>query len=172
MTTIFRARSDLLRKVRGDLQRPHEHAAERVGFLLCRAASRGGEGLLILAADYHSVADEDYLRDESVGAMMGPAAIRKAMQRAYAGGSQDVSVFHVHTHGHQGLPGFSDIDDREGRRFVPDFFNAAPDMPHGMIVLSHDRAFGLCWRSKSSAPRIINRFASVGAPLDIWEIQE
>ena len=106
MTTIFRARSDLLRKVRGDLERPHEHAAERVGFLLCRAASLGSEGLLVLAADYHSVADEDYLRDESVGAMMGPAAIRKAMQRAYAGGAQDVSLFHVHMHGRRRPAGF------------------------------------------------------------------
>ena len=100
---------------------------------------------------------------------MGPAAIRKAMQRAYHGGAQDIGLFHVHMHEHSGFPGFSRIDLTEYMKFVPDFFNAVPLMPHGAIVLSHDRAIGLCWAKRESKPHPIDRFVSVGAPLYAWE---
>lgn len=168
MTTIFRARGDMLKVVRDDLERQHPFAAERVGFFLCRAGRLTDDGLLILAAAYKPVADDDYLPDDSVGAMMGPAAIRKAMQCAYAAGAEDISLFHVHMHGHSGLPGFSRVDVDEGKKFVPDFFNVAPLMPHGIIVLSHDRAVGLCWRGQSRDPTLIDRFAQVGAPMRMW----
>jgi hypothetical protein len=169
MTTIFRARSDLFNAVRDDLERPHRFAAERVGFFLCRAGRLSDDGLVVLAAAYHPVEDDDYLPDDSVGAMMGPAAIRKAMQRAYAAGAGDISLFHVHMHGHDGLPGFSRVDVDESKKFVPDFFNAAPLMPHGIVVLSHDRAIGLCWRGQTQHPTLIDRFAHVGAPMRLWE---
>jgi hypothetical protein len=169
MTTLFRAPANLLRDVRADLQRPHRFAAERVGFLLCRAGQLGSDGLVVLAADYHAVEDDDYLDDPRVGAMMGPAAIRKAMQRAYHGGAQDIGLFHVHMHEHRGLPGFSRVDLTEYMKFVPDFFNAVPLMPHGAIVLSHDLAIGLCWSKRESKPVRIDRFVSVGAPQCAWE---
>lgn len=169
MTTIFRACGDMLKMVRDDLERPHSFAAERVGFFLCRAGKLSGHGLIILAATYDPVDDEDYLPDDSVGAMMGPAAIRKALQRVYAGGAGDISLFHVHMHGHIGLPGFSRVDVTESKKFVPDFFNVAPLMPHGIIVLSYDRAVGLCWRGPREEPTMIDRFAHVGAPMRLWE---
>jgi hypothetical protein len=169
MRTYFRARGDLLESVRADLHRRHPFAAERVGFLLCRAGTLDDGGLLILGAAYHAVADDDYVRDDNVGAMMGPAAIRKAMQRAYNGGAQDIGLFHVHMHGHRGLPGFSKVDLSEYLKFVPDFFNAVPSMVHGAIVLSFDRAIGLCWPARGSGPVLIDRFASVGAPMRSWK---
>jgi hypothetical protein len=168
MTVIFRARDDLLADVRRDLQRPHPFAAERVGFLLCRAGGLAGGGVVVLAADYRAVEDDDYVDDRRVGAMMGPGAIRKAMQRAYNGGAQDVSLFHIHMHEHRGVPGFSRVDLTEAVKFVPDFFNAVPAMPHGAIVLSLDRAAGLCWPKRGAGPEPIGRFASVGAPLCVW----
>lgn len=168
MTIVFRARVDLLADVRRDLHRPHRFAAERVGFLLCRAGGLAGDGLVILGAGYHVVEDDDYVDDPRVGAMMGPGAIRKAMQRAYNGGAQDVSLFHVHMHEHRGVPGFSRVDLTESAKFVPDFFNAVPAMPHGAIVLSFDRAVGLCWPKRGTSPVPIHRFASVGAPLLAW----
>jgi hypothetical protein len=168
MTTIFRIRADLLAAVRTDLHRRHPFAAERVGFLLCRAGSLVENGIVVLAARYEPVADGDYLRDRRVGAMMGPAAIRKAMQCAYNGGAQDISLFHVHMHDHHGLPGLSPVDSRESRKFVPDFFNVAPSLPHGVIVLSRDKAVGLCWRSQLQAPVPIDQFVVVGAPLTFW----
>lgn len=170
MTTFFRAPGDLLDQVRHDLERPHGFAAERVGFFLCRAGHLAQNGLVILAAGYAAVDDADYIEDYSVGALMGPAAIRKALQLAYNRGLADISIFHVHMHDHHGPTGFSPVDDSESRRFVPDFFNVAPAMPHGTIVLSRDQAFGMCWRKRGQEPELIDRFASVGAPLRMWGI--
>jgi hypothetical protein len=169
MTTLFRARADLLDAVRADLHRPHRFAAERVGFLACRAARLAGNGLIILAATYDPVADDDYVEGHTVGAMMGPGAIRKAMQRAYNGGQGDISTFHVHMHECTGHPGFSRTDLTESAKFVPDFFNVAPAMPHGIVVFSRDRAAGLCWRAAGLEPTPIARFSVVGAPLHFWE---
>jgi len=166
---LFRAGGDLLESVRADLRRPHPFAAERVGFLLCRAGLLDCGGAVVLAAGYHAIEDGDYLEDPRVGAMMGPAAIRKAMQRAYNGGAQDIALFHVHMHDHLGLPGFSRVDVTESMKFVPDFFNAVPLMPHGAIVLSADRAIGLCWRARTVKPIPIDRFSTVGAPLRAWK---
>jgi hypothetical protein len=168
MSIIFRIPNALLATVRSDLHRRHQFAAERIGFLLCRAGGLSDNGVIVLAASYDPVADEDYLNDRRVGAMMGPAAIRKAMQRAYNGGKQDIGIFHVHIHNHVGLPAFSATDLRENKKFVPDFFNVAPFMPHGAIVLSRDKAVGFCWRSQRAQPLYIDQFTVVGAPLRMW----
>lgn len=161
MKNIFRAPSPLLHAVRNDLHRAHPFAAERVGFLSCRTAATD-DGLLVIAASYHPVADEDYIDDLSVGAMMGPAAIRKALQISLTSGA---SMFHIHMHEHRGLPRFSPTDLRENAKFVPDFFNVSPRVPHGAIVLSYDEMIGLCWLSKQSRPQAISLCSSVGAPI-------
>ena len=54
----------------------------------------------MLARDYRPVADDDYLPDPSVCAMMGPEAIRKALQWALR---DRVTLFHIHTHGGRGI---------------------------------------------------------------------
>lgn len=84
MKTAFRIDRTLLNRVHSDLDRKHAFAAERVGFIACRTARADG-GMLLLAQEYLAVADEDYEYDPdpAVGAMMGPAAIRKALQHAY-----------------------------------------------------------------------------------------
>jgi hypothetical protein len=176
MPMIFRMRGDLLHRIHIDLQRPHRFASERVGFILCRAGHLTNKGIVIMASDYQPVDDEDYLNLShvdglEVGATMGPAALRKALQIAYNNGGCDMSMFHVHHHNHLGMPGFSQVDDRESRRFVPDFFNIAPRVPHGAIVLSDDMAYGKCWTSKPSAPVEIDRFAVLGAPFRFWRRQ-
>ena len=77
----FKLTERLRDRIQHDLRRPHRHAAERVGFIACR----GGEdsrGLVIIAHDYLSVADDHYLRDRTVGAMMSSSAIRVALQHA------------------------------------------------------------------------------------------
>lgn len=167
MNVIFRAKNELFAHVRSDLKRRHAFAAERVGFLACQATRIDG-GLLILAASYDPVSDDDYLNDPRAAAMMGPSAIRKAMQKAYNGGAQNVSIFHIHMHEHRGLPGFSSIDLAESRKFVPDFFNVAPLMPHGAIVLSYDKAAGACWLAQDHEPVAIKHFEMVGAPMKSW----
>lgn len=161
MKIIFKITSALLFSVREDLARQHEFAAERVGFLACRVAALK-DGLVVLAQTYHEVADEDYLDDPSVGAMMGPSAIRKALQMAF---NDRVSMFHVHIHDHHGRPWFSRIDLAENAKFVPDFWNVRPEIPHGALVLSLDSAAGLCWTPGAKKPTRIMEFTVVGAPM-------
>src|SRR5882672_10469863 len=79
--TVFRATSTFMSDMRKDLMRPHAFAHERVGFITVRAAM-GAESLMMLAENYYPVADEDYLRDTSVGAMIGQEALRKALEIA------------------------------------------------------------------------------------------
>jgi hypothetical protein len=162
MKVVFKISEDLFCSVMEDLRRPHAFALERVGFLLCRPGDLPGGGVAIFAGAFHNVADEDYLDDQSAGAVMGPDAIRKALQLSYNKGA---SMFHVHIHEHQGKPSFSGIDRRETSLFVPDFWHVQPTFPHGAVVLSKDSAFGQCWIPGVVMPQEITDFVSVGAPI-------
>ena len=150
--------------MREDLLRPHEYAAERVGFIICGVGKVEPSGFVILAHSYCSVADEDYVDDPTVGAMMGPGAIRKAMQLAY---TNKVAMFHVHLHDHVGHPKPSSTDRRETAKFVPDFWNVRPEMPHGAVILSRDWLSGRCWYPGRSEPIEIADVTVVGARL-VW----
>jgi hypothetical protein len=162
MKVIFRITEELVRSVMEDLRRRHAFALERVGFLLCRPSDLPGKGLAIFAGEFHSVADEDYLDDHTAGAVMGPDAIRKALQVSY---NMNASMFHVHIHEHKGKPSFSGIDKRETSLFVPDFWHVQPALPHGAIVLSKDSAFGKCWIPDADSPQEITDFVSIGVPI-------
>lgn len=164
MNLRFKITSALLTTVRIDLRRPHAFAHERVGFISA-GLSAIDDDLLILAREYRPVLDEDYLRDPSVGAMMGPDAIRKAMQWALQSGA---ALFHVHTHGGRGLPGFSGVDLRENAKFVLDFLKVAPQCAHGAIVLSDTAARGQVWLGRDRPHAFIEHFTEVGAPLRTW----
>ena len=117
MRVRFKITTGLLASIRADLGRPHTFAYERVGFVSA-AVARSAWGVLILAQGHHPVADEDYLRDPSVGAMMGPDAIRKAMELAFM---KKVSIFHMHSHGGPGIPRFSGVDLRRECEVRPRF---------------------------------------------------
>lgn len=157
MRVVFRATSRFLEEARADLSRSHTFAAERVGFVSVSAA-RAGSNLILLAAGYYPVADGDYLDDPRVGALMGQEAIRKALEVALL---QPVGMIHVHMHEHLGHPTFSRIDLQEQVKFVPDFFKVRPQMPHGALVLSRDRAAGRVWLAPRTAVTI-SEFNIVG----------
>lgn len=166
MKVLFKITSALLELVREDLSRAHPFAFERVGFLSCRTASLRPSGLVVLACEYLPVANDDYVNDSTVAAMMGPAAIRKAMQHAY---NNDVGMFHVHIHDHSGTPRPSETDLHETAKFVPDFWHVKPQMPHGAIILSRDSISGRCWYPERKKPFSISRFKIVGTRLVcIW----
>ena len=162
MRVVFKLVDQLLERVRLDLARPHEFAAERVGFFICRVAGLVPEGVIVLAHDYRPVEDEDYIDDPTVGAMMGPTAIRKALEFAL---NNKTGMFHVHMHEHTGRPRFSRTDTRESAKFVPDFWNVSPEMPHGALVASTDSLYGFCWYPGMSAPIEIGEFVVVGSPM-------
>lgn len=162
MTIIFRATEEFLTQVRADLARPHPFAEERVGFITARAA-QGLDHMVLLAQDYHPVADADYLDDPSVGAMIGQEALRKALEIALL---NPVGIFHVHMHMMPGPPWFSRVDLREQQRFVPDFFKVRREMPHGAIVLTPGLAAGRVWLAPDEVVRI-SEFNIVGGRMRI-----
>jgi len=147
-----------------DLVRPHPFAFERVGFLLCRPGPAAPDGWVLLGWDYQVVKDDDYEDDSIVGAMFGSGAIRKALQVAY---SEPFSIIHVHLHDHMGTPQFSYIDARESARFVPDFWNVRPNLPHGAVVLSRNSACGYVWEPKVQKRLPLQSISIVGAPLRV-----
>jgi hypothetical protein len=141
MNILFKATDDFMVRVRKDLSRAHSFADERVGFIAVRA-TMAAEQLVLLVQDYYPVADEDYIRDPSIGAMISQEAFRRMLEIALL---NQVGIFHVHQHLFPGRLWFSSIDLREQVRFVPDFFKVRPNMPHGALVLSSHAAAGRVW---------------------------
>ena len=164
MKTCFKITSALLASIRRDLSRPHPFAYERVGFISAGLAT-AGDNLLILARNYRPLMDHEYLPNTSVGAMMGPDAIRRALQWALDTGG---AMFHVHTHGGCGVPCFSTVDIRENAKFVLDFFKVASHAVHGAIVLSNDAARGQVWCDRNGGYEFIQDFVEIGVPLRKW----
>ncbi|MCJ0766126.1 hypothetical protein [Variovorax terrae] len=162
MKTHIKIAGPLLSAIRADLHRRHPFAFERVGFLTAGARWTGDGDLVLLCRDYQPVVDEDYERSSSVGARIGSNAMRKVLQAAYQHKS---AILHIHTHGGRGRPEFSAVDLNSARDFVPGFFNALPQMPHGIVVLSNDSARCLLWTGPKDRPRHVDGFQQVGAPL-------
>jgi hypothetical protein len=158
MKTLFRATTDFMTHVRRDLERPHVFAHERVGFIAVRA-TLGYEHLVLLAEQYYSVEDRDYVPDSTVGALIGQEALRKALEIALL---RSVGMFHVHAHFFPGRLWFSRTDLQEQTRFVPDFFSVSENMPHGALVLNHTGAAGRVWLSRTGI-EAIDEFDTVGA---------
>lgn len=159
MKVSLRISQDLYIEIHRDLSVPHRFAAERVGFLACGVAAASNGAIMLFGDSYHPVADDHYLDDPTVGAMLGSNAIRNALQLAY---SLRVSMIHIHRHEHDGPPRFSPVDTRENAKLIPDFFKAQPNKPHGAVVLSHDSMAGRCWLPQHQSPVAIAEFQIVG----------
>jgi len=151
----------ILRQARDDLVRQHPFAFERVGFIFARHASSSGQ-VLILANRYEAVPDEDYVPDESVGARIGAAIIRRMLQTVL---NRQEGIFHVHMHDHPGTPGFGLVDKRELAQLIPPFCAVASKEHHGAVLLSRDRVICRAW-SQGAAPIGVTRVSSVGYPLE------
>lgn len=166
MKLLFKMNWSLRRAALDDLDRPHSFAYERVGFICGRAASINN-GLMIVAESYDKVDDDNYIRDPRVGARINGDAIRSALQLSL---TKNVGLFHVHMHEHKGVPRPSRTDLVESKKFIPDFFNVTPAMPHGTLILSEDSAFGLCWLGKGKEPKVIDRIEFCGSPFRMVDI--
>ena len=162
MRAHLRVTQGLVDNARSDLMRPHAFAHERVAFITCKFGALANGDIAILADGYHPVADEDYIRDLRYGALIGSGAFRSALQLAF---THNVGLFHTHLHPHHGIPRPSRIDLRETAKFVPDFFNVRPALPHGALILSLDALSGRVWMTARTSPRPIAQVTIVGAPI-------
>lgn len=154
----------LVEEMKADLRRPHPFAAERVGFLSV-ATGRGDDGeLLVLGLEYRAVNEDQYIRDDTVGVKIGVGAIRDAIDRVRLSRR---GLFHVHLHDHRGLPDFGSTDRREQPRLVESLRRVGKGFPHGMLVLSDDRAAAWVWLPGEAAPVRPTSVTFVGYPMVI-----
>lgn len=165
MKASLRITRVLLADIRRDLERPHEFASERVGFVFCRFGLTKTTGLVVLAHEYMSVADDDYIDDGRFGALIGAGAFRRALERSLGAA---LGIFHIHMHAHAGLPSPSGIDLIESRKFVPDFFHVHNTLPHGTLIVSRNAISGRVWRTETSRPVPFSATTVVGAPMAFW----
>ncbi|MHA6279364.1 HesA/MoeB/ThiF family protein [Salinimicrobium sp. CAU 1759] len=157
----IRIAESLCHQIQKDLSRPHEFALERVGFVSGQSKETGKNEELIIINEYFSVADKDYIADETVGARINGEAIRKAMQLAL---SKKCSIFHVHEHIGRGAPIFSQTDLDELPRIAEAMINANPRSTHGVLLLSEDKADVLVFSKKEKDNIILEKVTRVGFP--------
>jgi proteasome lid subunit RPN8/RPN11 len=162
MKISFRVRREMLDSVRRDLERPHEFAFERVGFLFCRFGSLKSNGLVVLAHEYMPLMDNEYIDDARFGALIGASGFRRALEHTL---TNALGIFHIHFHAHPGLPAPSGIDVRESAHFVPDFFHIRESLPHGVLIASDDSVSGRVWLAETAQPIPIATLTVVGAPM-------
>ena len=151
----------LLERMRADLERPHPFAEERIGFLSV-ATGRGHDGeWILLASGYDAVPDGQYVDDPRAGARISGQAIRAALQRVLDTGR---GVLHVHLHAHEGMPRFSWMDRQEQPRLVQSLRVVGGRVPHGMLVLSNDRANAWIWLPDAEGPVVPEMISFVQHP--------
>ncbi len=162
MNPIAKISRPLLLAALADLERPHPFAGERLGFFSFRQSLDAAEPLLI-CFEYHSIPDDQYVEDHSVGGRISGEAIQAAMGRAYNTGAGQLWV---HTHGRDGMPGISPTDLESGPKVVQSCANAQPNALHAWGVISEQ---GICGqvRSRDGAFHPLLRLAVIGWPMVI-----
>jgi hypothetical protein len=144
-----------------DLERRHEFAYERVGWVFAKSSSVAPDGTLLFPVEYVPVKDSDYVKDDAVGACFNTASIREALQHARNTG---LSCLQTHLHDHRGHTSFSRVDVKTIDNLAPSFRAMAPKVPHGGLVLSRDSATARLWLPGSPASTTA-RVVLVGFPM-------
>lgn len=152
-----------------DLTRPHPFAAERVGFVFGRAGALSNDSTLILLTRYHSIPDNQYLKDPTVGARIGGEAITWAMQALYYGRSVREGIFHIHMHKHGGETKMSRVDNRDSTKLMPGFQSVGRESVHGIIILSLDHGSGWVWLPAHNELIEADSISIVGVPLGVFK---
>jgi hypothetical protein len=145
-----------------DLARPHPFAFERVGFLSSASALLGPDHHLVLITKYHTVPDQHYLDDRSVGACIGSDAIRSSMQRVL---DERTGQLHVHLHDHRGPTGPSRTDRKGLPPIVRSLATIGPGQASGYLILSADHAWAEMRVPGVNTPVLVTKITSVGFPL-------
>jgi hypothetical protein len=163
MNTDIRMTRGLYDTMRRDLARPHNFAAERVGFV--RAALGGGyESVIVLLMSYWPVPDDQYVNDPYVGARISGIAIRGAMQDVLSGTH---GLFHVHLHDHIGRTKLSRTDQAEIPKLVSSFRHVGASQAHGSIIFTRDHCLAHVWLPNSQAMVPARKVSIVGYPMEL-----
>lgn len=161
MKIQLRLTKKLYRGLMADLSRSHPYAAERVAFLFVKSAEGVDGNRVVLATEYKTVADEDYIRDDSVGACINGSALRKTMQHIL---DTRQGALHVHMHEHVGIPRLSTVDQMALPKIALDLRNIGSQFLNGFLLLSQDRAASTIW-TEEGTPTEVGDISVVGLPL-------
>jgi len=134
MNIIIRITRSLDREIRNDIIRPHQFAAERIGFISGVHSRIGKDEYLIILKKYYPVDDADYIEDDSVGARINGNAIRKAMQHII---TTHEGMFHIHMHPFNYPPSMSRTDRLEIPPVVNSLCNVDKSVLNGCIIMSN-----------------------------------
>jgi hypothetical protein len=158
----FRIPKALKKKINFDLSRKHNYAYERVGFVLTRTHWIDDEAI-ILAYDYKSVADDDYIEDREVGARINSSAIKQALEKAYY---EKCGIFHVHSHSHLEKPLESCSDIAGIRPLIESISRIDKTQLFGYIIFSENSA--LCQIKSPNNKSFIESsvYSEVGYPMN------
>ncbi|MCP5537735.1 MAG: ThiF family adenylyltransferase [Akkermansiaceae bacterium] len=164
MKPLLKISDALLTQVLDDLDRPHDHAYERLGFLSFKVISNGEQPLL-LCHDYHIIPDEHYIEDMSCGARMSEEAIHAAMQRSIDSGSGQLWV-HTHGRDYSTIPSPTDLE--EGPKVARSISNISPGQLHGWAVLSERSLSGqILALDRTISP--LQKMTVVGWPMTLYK---
>lgn len=169
MRTEIKMMGSLYEEITGDLARPHKFAYERVGFVFGKLTSLSNGGSVVLLTRYHSIPDDHYVEDPTVGARIGSEALTAAMQAVYYGRPAKEGVFHIHVHDHLGETGMSGVDRRELPPMMPGFQSVGRDAAHGIIILSRNHGSAWVWLPCNTEPVYADSVVVIGTPIGVFE---
>ena len=119
---------------------------EGAAFLLCgQSVSKRTTKLAVVAVV--PIANEDFLRREQFGLSISSSALSRITKLARY---ENLSVIFAHSHP-DGVPDFSEQDDKEENRLIPFLQARLPDRVHGTIVLSGSGICGRLYQPECSA---------------------
>jgi hypothetical protein len=170
MMVQIRMTGALYDRIHQDLARPHPFAAERVCFAFGRMGTLADDGRMVLVTRCHSIPDDQYIEDETVGARIGSDALTWAMQAVYHGRPNREGIFHVHVHPHAGSTGMSRTDAREIPKLMPGFQSVGKEAAHGIIILSRDHGAGWVWLPGRKDAIAAKTISVIGKPLGVFEM--
>ena len=159
----------LYQEIKKDLARPHPFAAERVGFVFGKLGSLSGKSKAVILTRYHSIPDDQYEEDDTVGARIGSEAMGTAMQAIFKGRITKEGIFHIHVHEHQGPTGMSRVDADGLPPMMPGFQAMGRTAAHGIIILSHDHGSGWTWLPGASEPIVADAMTVIGPSVRVFK---
>lgn len=110
---------------------------EGAAFVLCGQSHSEG-GIKLITHSVISIRDEDFLRREPYGLSISSSALARIAKLARC---ENLSVIFAHSHP-QGIPEFSEQDDREEDLLLPFLQSRIPNRIHGTLVLTEDNIRG------------------------------
>jgi hypothetical protein len=159
----------LYEEIKNDLARSHPFAGERVGFVFGKLGSLSNENKIVILTRYHSIPDDQYEEDDTVGARIGSEAMGAAMQAIFQGRAAREGIFHIHVHEHQGPTRMSGVDARGLPPMMPGFQSMGRSAAHGIIILSNNHGSGWIWPPSEPEPITADAVTVIGAPVRIFK---